>query len=263
MRVSLLQLAYGDDETTAERTTRVADLVRAQVGADLVVLPELWPQGGFAYDRWKRDAQPVDGPVVQTMRAAARQLGAVVHMGSIVERDDTSQLHNTSVLIAPDGNILATYRKIHLFGFDDGEPKLMTAGRDIVVADCFGLATCYDLRFPELFRALLDAGTQILLVASAWPAKRIEHWRVLIQARAIENQMYVLACDTGGTHAGVQMGGHSMVVDPWGAILAEAGTDEEVLRVDLDLDAVTVARTRFPVLNDRVLSSGRSGVPKH
>ena len=253
MRVHVIQLGYGDDESPADRTRRVADLVRTQQGADLVVLPELWPQGGFSYDRWEEQAESLDGPVVEAMRAAARDLGATVHMGSLVERDETGRLFNTSVLLGPDGATLATYRKVHLFGFGEGEPKLMSAGDGVVVHERLGLATCYDLRFPEQFRLLLDAGAEVVLLVAAWPAKRVAHWRLLAQARAVENQTYVVACNTAGTHAGVPMGGRSIVVEPWGAVLAEAGEDEEVLVVDLDLDLVRATRAQFPVLADRRL----------
>jgi predicted amidohydrolase len=253
VKVHVIQLSYGDDESLPERTDRVAALVRAQSGADLVVLPELWPNGGFAYDTWEAGAQPLDGPVVQALRAATRDLGVMVHMGSFVERDETGRLFNTSVLLGPDGGVLSTYRKVHLFGFGEGEPKLMTPGDGPVVHDTFGLATCYDLRFPELFRALLDGGAEVVLMPAAWPAKRVAHWRLLSQARAVENQCYVVACNTGGTHAGVPMGGHSMVVDPWGAVLAEAGEGEEVLVVDLDPALVGSTRASFPVLADRRL----------
>ncbi|MDQ1643233.1 MAG: hypothetical protein QOJ90_2584 [Actinomycetota bacterium] len=253
MRVHLIQLAYGDDESIEDRRDRVAALVRAQTGADLVVLPELWPQGGFAYDRWEDLAEPTDGATVQALRAAARDLGAMVHMGSYVERDEAGRMFNTSVLIGSDGAQLATYRKIHLFGFGEGEPKLMTPGSDVVVHDRLGIATCYDLRFPELFRALLDGGAEALVMASAWPAKRIAHWRLLAQARAVEDQMYVVACNTGGEHSGVPMGGHSIVVDPWGQVLAEAGDGEEVVVADIDLATVAETRRTFPVLADRRL----------
>jgi predicted amidohydrolase len=253
VKVHVIQLAYGDDESLADRTVRVAGLVRGQVGADLVVLPELWPQGGFSYDRWQDEAQPVDGPVVESLRAAARDLGATVHMGSLVERDRDGHLFNTSVLVGADGGILTTYRKVHLFGFGDGEPKHMTAGDGPVVHGSLGLATCYDLRFPEQFRLLLDGGADVVLLVAAWPAKRVAHWRLLAQARAVENQSYVVACNTAGTHAGVPMGAHSMVVDPWGTVLAEAGEDEEVLVADLDLDLVRTTRSSFPVLADRRL----------
>ena len=253
MRAHLIQLGYGDDESVADRAARVAGLVREQRGADLVLLPELWPQGGFSYDRWEHDAEPIDGPVVEAMRAAARDLGATVHMGSFVERDDAGRLFNTSVLLGPDGATLTTYRKIHLFGFGEGEPKLMSAGEVVVVHDGVGLATCYDLRFPEQFRLLLDRGAEVILLVAAWPAKRVSHWRLLAQARAVENQSYVVACNTAGTHAGVPMGAQSMVVDPWGVVVAEAGDGEQVIAVDLDLDLVGATRTSFPVLGDRRL----------
>jgi len=253
VRVHVIQLGYGDDESPADRTRRVADLVRAQRGADLVVLPELWPQGGFSYDRWEDEAESLDGPVVEAMRAAARDVGATVHMGSLVERDEAGRLFNTSVLLGPDGATLATYRKVHLFGFGEGEPKLMSAGDGLVVHGRLGLATCYDLRFPEQFRLLLDAGAEVVLLVAAWPAKRVAHWRLLAQARAVENQTYVVACNTAGTHAGVPMGGRSIVVEPWGAVLAEADEDEVVLVVDLDLELVRATREQFPVLADRRL----------
>lgn len=252
LRVAVIQLAYGDDESKADRTSRVADLVRAQ-RADLVVLPELWPNGGFSYDTWEGGAETLDGPVVTALRGAARDIGATVHMGSLVERDDAGRLFNTSVLLGPGGDVLATYRKVHLFGFGDGEPKLMTAGDGPVVHGRYGLATCYDLRFPEMFRALLDGGAEVVLLPAAWPAKRVGHWQLLARARAVENQSYVVACNTAGTHAGVPMGGRSAVVDPWGEVLAEAGDGEEVLAVELDLDHLRTTRTSFPVLADRRL----------
>jgi predicted amidohydrolase len=253
MRVHVIQLSYGDDESLTERTDRVAALVQAQRGADLVVLPELWPHGGFTYDAWEVQAQALDGPVVRALQAATRELGVPVHMGSLVERDETGRFFNTSVLLGADGEILTTYRKVHLFGFGEGEPKVMTAGYGPVVHERLGLATCYDLRFPELFRALLDGGAEVVLMPAAWPAKRVHHWRLLSQARAVENQSYVVACNTAGTHSGVPMGGHSMVVDPWGEVIAEAGDDEEVLVADLDLDLVRSTRSSFPVLADRRL----------
>ena len=253
MRVHAVQLAYGDDESLDDRLRRVEGLVRSQHGADLVLLPELWPQGGFAYDRCEALAEPLDGPTVTAMSALARSLGITLHMGSIVERDQGGSLHNTSVLLGRDGEVQATYRKIHLFGFGEGEPKLMTPGDGPVVHGRFGLATCYDLRFPELFRALLDAGAEVVLLPAAWPSKRVAHWRLLARARAVEDQSYVVACNTGGTHAGVPMGGRSAVVDPWGVVLAEAGDGEEVLVVDLDDELVSRTRASFPVLADRRL----------
>ncbi|WP_329140934.1 carbon-nitrogen family hydrolase [Streptomyces sp. NBC_01476] len=276
MRATLLQIDVDMDEPVADRRERVAALVRAQAGADLVVLPELWPVGAFAADSFGPGAEPVaGGPTAAAMGAAAKAAGVWLHAGSIVERDtsgaagagpggaaegDRSPLYNTSLLFSPDGELRATYRKIHRFGFDRGEATLMSAGDRVVTArlpqTVLGLATCYDLRFPELFRLLVDAGAHLLVVPAGWPARRLAHWRLLVQARAVESQAYVLACGTAGTHAGVEQSGHSMVVDPWGEILGEAGAGEETLTVELDPARVAATRAEFPVLRDRVL-----GVP--
>lgn len=257
VRASLIQLAVSDAEPTAERRARAAALVRAQADADLVVLPELWPVGGFAYDAWPDGAEPLDGPTAEAMSAAAKAAGVWLHAGSIVERDPDGPIYNTSLLFAPDGELAHTYRKIHRFGFDGGEAIAMGAGQEIVTAATdfgrIGLATCYDLRFPELFRALLDAGAELLVVPAAWPARRAEHWTLLARARAVEEQAYVLACNTAGTHAGVEQAGRSLVVDPWGRVLNEAGPDEEILTVELDPAEVAKARVEFPVHRDRLL----------
>lgn len=258
MRISVLQIEYDDVESLPARVDRVARLVRSAgaSGADLVVLPELWAQGGFAYDRWAEGAQPLDGPVVTAMREAAAAIGAHVHMGSLVERDG-DRLYNTSVLLDPAGEIAATYRKIHLFGFGEGEPVLMSPGEAVVTAKVgdttVGLATCYDLRFPELFRRLIDDGAEVIVLPAAWPARRVTHWSLLARARAIEDQVFVVACNTSGTHAGHLMGGHSAVIDPWGEVLAEAGEDAESFVVDVDTASVATTREKFPVLRDRRL----------
>jgi predicted amidohydrolase len=269
VRVRVVQVAYGDTEPVAERIARVADLVRAQRGADLVVLPELWAHGGFAFRTWAERAELIDGPMVEALSSAAKDAGAVVHAGSVVERaaeggERGAQgrgLWNTSVLLGPDGAVRATYRKIHRFGFGEGEPVLMEAGENLVtspltapdgtVMATLGLATCYDLRFPELFRQLLDAGSDVFVVPAAWPAARVEHWSLLGRARAIENQSFVVQCNTGGEHSGHVMGGRSQVVSPMGDVLAAAGEGEEVLAVDLDMAEVARYRGAFPVLTDR------------
>lgn len=271
MRVHVLQVAYGDDEPVAARVERVTALVAAQSGADLVVLPELWAPTGMGYQGWMAAAEPVDGPTVTAIAQAAEKIGANVHAGSILEQAPPGTplgpqgrgRWNTSVLIGPDGVVRATYRKVHRFGFTDGEPTLIEAGEELVTADLttsagpvrLGLATCYDLRFPELFRGLLDAGASVFVIPAAWPARRVEHWTLLGRARAVENQCAVIQCNTGGTHAGVAMGGHSQVVSATGEVLAEAGDGEEVLIVDLDIAAIAAWRESFPVLADRRLVS--------
>jgi predicted amidohydrolase len=253
MHVALLQLRVDLDEPRPDRVQRVAALVREQRGADLVVLPELWPQGAFAPWTWQATAEPIDGPTVRALQAAARDLGVPVHMGSLIERDDHGRLYNTSVLLGVDGAVRTTYRKIHRFGFDEGEPTLLDAGTEVVVDGGLGLATCYDLRFPELFRALTDHGAEVVTLVAGWPAVRLGHWTVLARARAIENQTFVLACNAVGRQGKVDLGGGSMVIDPWGEVLARAGDDEEVLRVEIDAAAVAKVRETFPVLRDRRL----------
>ncbi len=274
MKVAVIQVAYDDAEPKAERIERVSELVRAQAGHDLVVLPELWGATGFDYPRWADEAEDLHGPTGTAMAQAAREIGAVVHAGSIVERlpaagPDGNDLANTSIVFSPAGELLASYRKIHRFGFGAGEPKLMEAGTEIIVATLpvagsavpadaadgvtVGLSTCYDLRFPELYRAQVDRGAQLFLVPAAWPAPRVEHWSLLGRARALENQSYLVACNTAGTHAGHEMGGRSQVVSPRGVVLAESGNGEEVLSVEFDLSEVATYRAEFPVLADRRL----------
>jgi predicted amidohydrolase len=224
------------------------------------VLPELWAPGGFSYREWADRAQPVDGSIGSAMSAAARDAGVLLHAGSIIERGHSTDGHglwNTSLVYAPDGSLVAAYRKIHRFGFGSGEPKLLDPGEDIVVVEgegfSAGLSTCYDLRFPELYRLQLDAGATVFIVPAAWPAARVRHWTLLAHARAIENQCVVIACNTAGTHAGTEMGGHSQVISATGEALAMAGAAEEVLSVEVDLTAITTWREQFPVLQDRRL----------
>ncbi|MDN3261800.1 carbon-nitrogen family hydrolase [Streptomyces sp. CSDS2] len=257
MRASLIQAAVDEREPVDSRRRRLAALVREQSGADLVVLPELWTTGAFAYEEFGREAEPLEGPTYEVMAKAASDAGVWLHAGSIPERDPEGPLYNTSLVFSPSGELAAAYRKIHRFGFDKGEAVLMGAGRDLVTVrlpdTTLGLATCYDLRFPELFRALADAGAETLVIPAGWPERRRAHWTLLAQARAVENQAFVLACGTAGTHAGVPQAGHSIVVDPWGEVLAEAGPGEEVLTVDIDPAKPAVTREQFPALKDRVL----------
>ncbi|MET9799723.1 carbon-nitrogen family hydrolase [Streptomyces sp. NPDC006368] len=257
MRASLIQIAVDPDESSQARRVRVASLVREQRGADLVVLPELWPVGAFAYESFEAEAEGPDGPTYEAMAKAAADAGVWLHAGSVVERAPDGLLYNTSLVFSPSGELAATYRKIHRFGFDKGEAVMMAAGSALVTVPVpdlpLGVATCYDLRFPELFRGLVDAGALALVIPAGWPARRRDHWTLLARARAVENQAYVLACGTTGTHAGVEQAGHSIVVDPWGEVLAEAGTAEEVLTVDLDPEKVRTTREQFPALKDRLL----------
>jgi predicted amidohydrolase len=249
VRASLIQVAVDDGESADSRRRRVAALVRGQAGADLVVLPELWTTGAFAFEEFAREAEPLEGPTYEAMAKAASDAGVWLHAGSIPERDPEGPLYNTSLVFSPSGDLAAAYRKIHRFGFDKGEAVLMGAGSELVTVrlpeTTLGVATCYDLRFPELFRGLVDAGAETLVIPAPEPA--------------VENQAFVLACGTAGTHAGVPQAGHSIVVDPWGEVLAEAGAGEETLTVHLDPAKVATTREQFPALKDRMLGLSAPG----
>ena len=179
--------------------------------------------------------------------------GRTLHAGSFLERDG-DDLYNTSVVFGPDGEVLATYRKIHLFGFDTGEAVTLSAGNEVVTLETplgtTGLATCYDLRFPEMFRELTYAGATAVLVPTGWPAARIGHWDLLTAARATENQMWLIGANSAGISNGTPMGGHTLVADPWGEVSL---SDAEVLLMDLDPQRPAAVRADFPVLRDRRL----------
>ena len=265
MKVALVQLEVdlGRDPVKSRELAVAKVYEAAEDGAELVVLPELWLHGAFDPEPWVQSAEPLHGETAQVLRDAAIDCGIVLHGGSIVERTPDGKLYNTSLVFDAQGELLAGYRKIHRFGFDKGEAAVMAAGehlstfrlRDIddSVLTEIGLATCYDVRFPELYRKLLDAGVQTVVQVAAWPARRLSHWVTLCRARAIENQMYVLACAAAGTQAGLEMTGHSLVIDPWGEVLAEADAEPTILYAEIDLPSVPETRERFPVLRDRRL----------
>ena len=256
--VALVQAACDGSESMEHRIDRVLDLtMQAAHSAEFVLLPELWPVGAFDIGSARENLMRLDCAAVDRMSAIARASRCWIHMGSIPEDLGGGVGANTSVLIDDNGQVVATYRKVHLFGFTGGETTLMRAGEDLVVVDTplgrTGLATCYDLRFPELFRGLVDRGAEAFVIASGWPTGRIEHWRILSRARAIENQAVVLACNQVGTHADTELGGHSLVVDALGAVVAEAGSDEVVLTARIDPASTRQWRETFPMLQDRRL----------
>lgn len=259
MNVAAIQLDVGVDETTDERIARVSRIVReeAAASADVVMLPEMWLRGWFDFDLYPEIAQSADGPAAQAMSALAAETGVVLVAGSIVERDG-DDLFNTALVFDRDGSPLATYRKIHLFSFETArESEVVSGGTDIVTFDIdgarAGLSICYDLRFPELYRRQMEDGAELLLIVSAWPFPRIEAWRTLLRARAIENQAALVACNAAGRQSANRYGGHSAAYDAWGERLAELDAEPGVLRATIDLESVRAARAAFPALRDRIL----------
>lgn len=257
-RVGLVQLSVDETESVADRVVRTLALsTDAAHHADIVMLPELWPTGAFDLDLGVEHAQSIEGPLVAALSDVAATTGTWIHGGSFVELAGEDEYFNTSVIFNPQGDLVASYRKIHLFGFDIGEAATLTAGTDVVVVDTplgkTGLATCYDLRFPELFRAQIDKGATAVLLTSGWPSLRIARWNLLAAARACENQMWVIGCNEVGHHGGHDLGGHSLIADPCGEVIASAGNAEETLYADIAPSLPSEVRASFPVLPDRRL----------
>ena len=262
MRAAAIQLNSNQDKARnlgrAERLLREA----ATDGADLAVLPEKFNVLGDP-DQLRAGAELIPGPTTEWAAALCSELGLWLVAGSIVERvEGDDKLRNTSVLVGPDGALHATYRKIHLFDVEvDGivyrESDAESPGDEVVVADAAGLslgmAVCYDLRFPELFRIMAVRGARAISLPAAFtvPTGRA-HWEVLLRARAIENQVFTIAAGQIGRHPPEHESyGHSMIVDPWGTVLAEAPDEECFIAAELDLARQKEVREKLPSLAHR------------
>ena len=262
LRAATVQLTSSDDSArnveAAERLVQRA----AAAGARLVVLPEKWHYI-HAGERLLRGAEDLEGPSLSAARGWARRWGIALVAGSVVERaQDGERSYNTSVLIRPDGEVGAVYRKIHLFDVEVGgtvyrESDAALPGDRPVLGEALGrrigMSVCYDLRFPELYRAYADSGAELITVPSAFTAATgRDHWEPLLRARAIENQAFVLAANQVGVHAdGSRSYGRSMIVDPWGVVLAQAPDGETVAIADLDMEQLHRVRASLPALRHR------------
>ena len=262
MRAAAIQLnSTADVDRNLATAERLVDAAAA-AGAELVVLPEKWSALGPG-EVLLELAEPLDGPIVTAARGWAQRLGITLLAGSVGERIEGSErIANTSLLIAPDGEIEATYRKIHMFDVDVGgvsyrESEHERAGEEVVVAPAagtdLGMTICYDLRFPELFRILALRGARVITVPSAFTATTgRDHWEVLLRARAIEDQLFVVAANQFGTAPpSFSSWGHSMIVDPWGRILDVLADGEGHAIADLDLGEVERVRAQVPSLASR------------
>ncbi len=261
MLVAAVQLnSNGDKErnlAAAERLVRAA----AADGAELVALPEKWNLLADGAEL-VAGAEPLDGPSLSGARGWARELGIYLLAGSISERGEGEKASNTSVLIDPQGEDLAVYRKIHMFDVDAGgvsyrESVHERAGNEVVAAPAgdlvAGLTVCYDLRFPELVRILALRGARLILVPSAFTlATGRDHWEVLLRARAIENQLFVIAPNqVGEAPPHYSSFGRSMIVDPWGVVLATAPDEECFVAAELDFAVLDRVREQLPSLANR------------
>jgi len=243
-------IQLGDVQGNLTRVTKQISRL-AEKGVELVLLPEMWSTG-FAYDQLRELADMTPDVLAALVRLAKAMNVAII--GSVPEKG-RGVVYNTAYVVDRDGTVSTGYRKVHLFS-PTGEDRRFKGGRQAVVVSTtlgpIGLMICYDLRFPELCRALCLRGAKIVAVPAQWPTPRIAHWKVLLKARAIENQLFILGANRCGRDSSIVYGGHSRIVSPWGEVLSRAGKGPASLTAVLDLDTIEKVRNQMPCLRDRV-----------
>lgn len=228
---------------------------------DLVVLPEVFNSGVDHKFLHKLAENVPEGETTEFFSKIAKKYETNIIAGSFIEKDENGSYKNTSVVFNRKGDILAKYQKIHMFNYyGSNEGEYVDSGNKAVVVETdigkIGLSICYDLRFPELYRALTYAGAEIIACVAAWPYPRLDHWLTLNKARAVENTVYMLAVNqTGRVNPKRQNLGMSMLINPWGDVISSAGSDEGVMFGEIDFEYLKKIRQEFPVLNDRNLDA--------
>jgi len=250
--ISLAQMniAHGDPKKNTALMEKWT-IEAARRGSHLIVFPELWSTG-YALDRARDFAHQLNAGVFSQLSTVATQ-NKISIVGSVLEKRGL-EVANSASFFAPNGRMMGIYRKIHLFKLME-EDKYLQPGSSPLQMDLpwgnTALAICYDLRFPELFRRYALEGAKMVIIPAEWPMERIEHWRVLLQARAIENQCYIVATNAAGQTGDTTFGGHSMIIDPWGKIVIEASDEPILLTAEIETDRVNEIRSRIPVFDDR------------
>ncbi len=252
LTIALAQIDLVIGEPAKNLETASAKIAEAKTrGADIVVLPELWSTA-YDLDRAAAHASTLDAGMFATVARVAREHQIAV-VGSLMESFN-GKVYNTATFVDARGNRAGMYRKLHLVPMLD-EDKYLTGGDDAQVFGAefgkFALGVCYDLRFPELWRHYALAGARLAFLPAEWPIQRIAHWRTLLPARAIENQVFMIGCNRVGMSKDQTFGGHSMIVNPWGEILVEGDERDALLVAQIDLDLVDQVRQRVPVFRDR------------
>ncbi|WP_405381774.1 carbon-nitrogen family hydrolase [Phascolarctobacterium sp.] len=251
MKIALLQLAVLEKNKEGNVAHGLQLAAAAAKEHDLVVLPEVWTTG-YSLGHLEQDAEGENSPVIAELQRIAQAEGCAILAGSVPMRHD-GKIYNTSVAIDKDGTIVNMYDKVHLFGLFN-EEKFFAPGNNFnaftLDGVCCGSTICYDLRFPELYRHLALQGAQVIFCPAEWPEARGDIWRLLAQARAAENHIFLVAVNCAGTFKGAPFYGHSMVVAPSGKILAEAGMAEEVISCDINLADIAKVRSRINALAD-------------
>lgn len=256
LNICLIQMDIQIGEPDTNEAHLMMQLNRAILEAgskpDVILFPEMW-NTGYALDRIHDLADHSGDRTKQLLSSFAKQHQVNIIAGSVADRRE-EEVYNTIYVFDRAGNLVADYSKIHLFRLMDEHLHLASGDQlgkfslDDIQA---GMMICYDIRFPELSRKLALDGAQIIFVPAEWPHPRLHHWRTLLMARAIENQAYVVACNRVGTSGTTAFFGHSLVIDPWGEILAEGNESEQIIYAEIDLNLVGEVRSRIPVFADR------------
>lgn len=250
--LSQFDIKTGDMDANLHAVTEHIQMA-ARWNADLVVLPELW---NCSYDlpNLPQLAQTINGSSISALKKLARKHQIFIFAGSIAEKKD-KVFYNTSAVIDRQGNLVGKYRKIHLFHLGLEEDRYFTAGEDWGLVETpwgpAGIILCYDLRFPELTRNLVLRGARFIVIPAQWPTARVDHWITLCQARAVENQVFILAANRTGADKHISYPGRSLIISPWGEILKEGSAQKELVCAELDLTEIDHARKLLPVLSDR------------
>jgi predicted amidohydrolase len=245
-----MDVRAGQPEANLARAREFAAQAR-RAGADLLLLPELWLHG-YDLERAAEYAAPLGEGGFAQMAALAREFGLCL-AGTLLERHGGG-ISNTAVLYGPDGALMGSYRKVHLFRLMREQRYLAPGDRAVLLPTPWGpvgIPVCYDLRFPELFRVMALAGAVLLLVPAQWPVRRLEAWLTLTRARAIENELFVAACNRVGVAGDAVFAGHSCIVDPWGNVLAEGDDRERLVVAEIDLREIPKARRYLTIYEDR------------
>lgn len=246
-----MDIAFGNPQENYKRAEKWLQKA-ADEGCQLAVLPELWTTG---YDLTRLDeiADREAEETIAFLSAQAKKLQMHLIGGSVANQTNDG-VENTLIVVNKQGELLKKYSKLHLFRLME-EEKFLKAGKDdglfTLENEQMAAFICYDIRFPEWLRKHVLAGANVLFIPAEWPLARTDHWRTLLTARAIENQSYVVGCNRSGEDPKNKFAGHSIIIDPWGEIIAEAGEEEELLIGEIDLAKVSEIRKRIPVFEDR------------
>jgi omega-amidase len=254
MKVALCQMNVVQGDAVHNEQRVVAMIAEAvEGGAELVVLPEMW-KSGYDFANLAKHVEPINGATANFLSEQAKTHGVFLVGGSFTLQEE-GKVYNTSLTFNPQGEQINRYSKLHLIGLMQ-EDKYLAAGTDyqpFLIGDTLAsVIICYDLRFPELIRTYAVEGASILFVPAEWPIQREAHWLALLRARAIENQMYVVGANTTGENENDRFNGNSIIYDPWGEVVAQAGSEEQILFADLALEKVAEVRKSVPVFQDRV-----------